>query len=236
MKKALVAGATGLIGHHLMEELLHSGLYDEVRVLSRRESGFIDETIVKERVIDFDELHKHADMFRGIDDVFVCLGTTMKKAKTRKRFMKVDFKYPLKIAELAKEKHVKRFLIVSSIGSNREATFFYSRVKGKLEEALVSLQLPSLHIFRPSLLVGKRKEFRLGEKTAEFAFKPLSIFLVGPYGKYKPIKATHLAKAMFALAQEDSSGVHLYESDRIQQLGRVLTQDHSRRRKYDSEV
>ncbi|MDQ0257416.1 uncharacterized protein YbjT (DUF2867 family) [Evansella vedderi] len=230
MKKALVAGATGLIGKNVLVELVQSGSYDEIRIVTRRKTN-IDQPIVKEYVIDFDQLEKHSELLHGVEDVFVCLGTTMKKAKSKKKFMKVDYTYPLKLGKLAKEANVRQFLIVTSIGADRDAAFFYSRVKGKLEEALVALELRSLHIFRPSLLVGKREELRIGEKAAEVIGKPLSIFLVGPYGKYKPVKGTYLAKAMYMVAQEESSGVHIYESDQIRLLGEEI--QHSYRRVRD---
>lgn len=223
MKKAMVAGATGLIGKNLLVELIQSGEYNEVLVITRRELDF-EETVVKQLVLDFDELEKHAELFIGTDDVFVCLGTTMKKAKSKKQFMKVDYTYPLKLAKLAKEANVKQFLIITSIGADRESMFFYSKVKGKLEEALVTLKLRSLHIFRPSLLVGNREEFRFGEKVAEVITKPLSFLLAGPLEKYKPVKSEYLAKAMCAVAQEESSGVHIYESDQIRILGKTLQQ------------
>ncbi|MBU9710868.1 NAD(P)H-binding protein [Bacillus tamaricis] len=224
-KKALVAGATGLVGQELVKELLDSRVYDVIKVISRRKTPFSGIQGVEEHIIDFEKLEKYGTLVADVDDVFVCLGTTMKKAKSRKKFVKVDYVYPLKLANLAKEIGVKQFLIVTAIGSDRDATFFYSRVKGKLEEELVTLDFPSLHIFRPSLLVGKRRDFRIGEKTAEWVGKPFSFLLIGPYEKYKPIKGKYVAMSMCAIAQEKSSGVHIYESDKIRQLGKVLLQD-----------
>ncbi|MCD8509437.1 MAG: NAD-dependent epimerase/dehydratase family protein [Bacillus sp. (in: Bacteria)] len=223
MKRAMVAGATGLIGKNLLVELIRSGKYKEVIIITRRELA-VDEAVVKQYVIDFDKLEDHGELFTGVDDVYVCLGTTMKKAKSKKQFMKVDYTFPLKLAKLAKEANVKQFLIITSIGADRDSLFFYSKVKGKLEEALVTLKLRSLHIFRPSLLVGKREELRFGEKAAEFISKPLSILLSGPLEKYKPVKGEYLAKVMCAVAQEESSGVHIYESDQIRLLGKNLKQ------------
>ncbi|MDG5787404.1 NAD(P)H-binding protein [Evansella sp. AB-P1] len=234
MKKALVAGATGLIGKHLIQELMESEKYDEIRIISRRKSKFDQEKLVNEYTIDFDKLEKHKDLLQGIDDVFVCLGTTMKKAKSKKRFMKVDYTYPIVLAKLSKEVGVKRFLIVTAIQSDRDSRFFYSRVKGKTEEALVLMDLPTLHVFRPSLLLGKREELRFGEKVSELIGKPLSVLFVGPFEKYKPIKGTYVAKAMCAVAQEESKGVHIYESDQIRHLGKILS--NSNRRPQDGKV
>lgn len=222
LKKALIVGATGLIGKNLVKELIHSAKYEQIFIFTRRATEFQNETSVTEVSLDFDEIENYASYLTGVDDVFVCLGTTMKKAGSKKQFMKVDYSYPLKLGKLAEEANVERFLIVTAIGSNRDSPFFYSRVKGKLEEALVKLDIPSLHIFRPSLLVGEREEFRLGEKTAEVIGRPLSFLLVGPFEKYKPIQGKHIAKAMCVIAQEESSGVHLYESDKIRHLGKIL--------------
>ncbi|SDZ66837.1 Uncharacterized conserved protein YbjT, contains NAD(P)-binding and DUF2867 domains [Evansella caseinilytica] len=235
MKKAVVAGATGLIGHHLVQELIRSGCYDTIRILTRRETSFAEHERIDERVVDFEQLENHAELLRGIDDVFVCLGTTMKKAKSRKKFMKVDYTYPLKMASLAEKEKVTRFLIISSIGADRESRFFYSRVKGKLEEALVLLDFRSLHIFRPSLLTGKRQEFRFGEKVALWMSKPLSALLIGPYEKFRPIKGKYVALTMCAAAQENSSGVHIYESDKIRHLAKVLMTNADKKQKEEME-
>ena len=223
MKKAVVVGATGLVGGHLVNELVNSGLYEKIHILTRRKTKFNIYPEVTEHMVDFDNLEAESALFHGVDDVFVTTGTTMKKAKSKKVFMKVDYTYPLRIAKLAKEAGATRFLIVSAIGSNPEAAFFYSSVKGKLENALVLLDLPSLHMFRPSLLTGKREDFRLGERAAEWFSKPLSLLFIGPYEKYKPVQGKYVAIAMYAVAQQKSSGAHIYESDKIRKLGKVLS-------------
>ncbi|MFA9556430.1 NAD(P)H-binding protein [Evansella sp. AB-rgal1] len=235
MKKALVAGATGLIGELLVLELIRSGQYNEIRIITRRQTKYHDEHLVLEYIIDFDKIDQYDHLFHNIDDVFVCLGTTMKKAKSKKQFMKVDYTYPIAIGKLGLENDVKQYVIVSSIGADRDSRFFYSKVKGKTEEKLISMMLPSIHIFRPSLLVGDRGEFRLGEKAAELVGRPFSLLLIGPLEKYKPVKGTYLAKAMCTVAQEDSSGVHIYESDQILRLGKILNNDY-RRSRHDGTV
>lgn len=219
IKKALVAGATGLVGRSLVYELLESGIYSEIRILARRKTEFSDKRGVQEHIIDFDELARHESILEGIDDVFVTLGTTMKKAETKDNFIQVDYTYPVQLAELAKQSGAKRFLIITAAGSDPKSPFFYSRVKGQLEEKLLSLGLPSLHIFRPSLLTGERDEFRLGEKAAEAASRKLSTLFRGPLEKYKPVEGRFVAAAMKAIAQEESSGTYLYESDKISDLG-----------------
>lgn len=149
-KTALVLGATGLIGKELVKIISENGEYQRVYLLVRRpievESDFCEVLIV-----DFDELNKYHEVFQ-VTDVFCCLGTTIKVAKTKEAFRKVDYEYPVEAAKLAKENGAEKFLIVSSMGADPKSLFFYSRVKGDVEVALKSLDLPSLHIFRPSLL------------------------------------------------------------------------------------
>ncbi|MCE7791372.1 NAD-dependent epimerase/dehydratase family protein [Salipaludibacillus sp. CUR1] len=222
MKKAAVAGATGLVGRHIVKELINSRKYDEIHILTRRRTPFFKHPLVREHIVSFEELEGIGPVFEEINDIFVALGTTMKQAKSHEEFIKVDYTYSLKIAELAKEYGADTFTVVSATGANRESRFFYNRVKGTLEEALISLNLPSLHIFRPSLLIGERYEFRAGEKSAEWLSKPLSIFMKGPLDKYKPVKGSYVAASMYAVAQKESRGLHIYESPLIQRLGKVL--------------
>ncbi|WP_026691650.1 oxidoreductase [Alteribacter aurantiacus] len=221
MKTALVAGSTGLVGEQVVRQLVKSNHYKKIIVIARRKTAFYDEPLVEERMVTFDELEKDAESFQ-VDDVFNCLGTTIKKAKSKAQFEKVDYDYPLSIARLAKDQGAKRFLTVSAIGADPESSFFYNKVKGRLEEALIMLKLPSLHILRPSLLLGSRNEFRPGEKAAEWIGKPLSFAFIGPLEKYKPVKGIDVATVMCALAQEESLGVHIYESNQIRHLGNVL--------------
>lgn len=222
LKRAIVAGATGLIGSHVVKELLNSNMYSEIHILTRRPTLFANNPAIYEHVIDFAELEDAEFLLRAEDDIFVTLGTTMKKAKSKETFMEVDYSYPLKLAELSKKQSAARFLIVSSMGADSDSRFFYSKVKGELEDSLIKLKLPSLHIFRPSLLLGERDEIRAGEKTAGLISQPLSFLPVGPFEKYKPLPGSHVAAVMYAVSQRESRGLHIYESDQIRHLGEVL--------------
>ncbi|WP_280771066.1 NAD(P)H-binding protein [Salipaludibacillus daqingensis] len=222
MKKAIVAGATGLVGRHVVKELINSQHYDEIHILTRRKSPFHKHPLVKEHLVQFDDLDEVDDVFKDVDDVFVTLGTTMKQAKTKEAFIKVDYTYPVKLAEKAKENGVDKFLVVTAMGADRDSRFFYNVVKGTLEERLINLELPSLHIFRPSLLIGERYEFRAGEKSAEWLSKPLSYVMKGKFKKYRPVKGSYVSAGMHAVAQKDTSGVHIYESDLINHVGHIL--------------
>ncbi|MFC4736446.1 M3 family oligoendopeptidase [Bacillus daqingensis] len=222
MKKALVAGATGLVGRQLTEKLLEQNAYDNVRLLTRRRTPFHDHENVTEHVVDFDALEQYAEAFEGVDDVFIALGSTIKKAGSRENFMQVDYLYPLKIAELANKHNCGRVLAVSAMGADRESRFFYNQVKGSMEEALMALELPTLHIIRPSLLTGERYEFRLGEKSAEMLTKPVKGWLKGPLQKLAPIEASVVAEAMALIAQSESRGLHVFENEDLHRIGTAV--------------
>src|SRR5690606_24320068 len=136
---------------------------------------------------DYYRLEEYADHFK-VDDVFCCLGTTIKKAGSQNAFRRVDYDYPVALGKLAKSAGAKRFLVISAMGADARSNIFYSRVKGQMEEALKKMEFPALHIFQPSLLLGKRDEFRLGEKAASVLAPAISPLLRGKMKKYKPIE------------------------------------------------
>lgn len=215
-KTALVLGATGLIGKELVKILLENGQYQKVHLLVRRPIE-VESDVCEVHIVDFDELRKYNHLFK-VSDVFCCLGTTIKVAKTKEAFRKVDYEYPIEAAKLAKENGVEKFLIVSSMGADTKSLFFYSRVKGDVEETLNSLDLPSLHIFRPSLLLGEREEFRLGEKVAEKTSGVMNKLMIGPLRPYRGIQARKVAAAMAVVAQADKKGKHIYLSHEIDSI------------------
>ncbi|WP_044640008.1 oxidoreductase [Risungbinella massiliensis] len=215
-KKALVLGATGLIGKHLVEFLLYNPIYDTVRVLTRKPLE-LDHPQLEQHIISFDQLADHADYFQ-VDEVFCCLGTTMKKAQSKQNFRKVDYHYPLEAAKIAKQQECTQFVVVTSMGANPKSFFFYSKVKGELEQALQQLSFPMLHIFRPSLLLGEREEFRMGEQSAEFLSRFTSFLLQGMLRKYHPIEAKVVAEAMSKIASFNIKGTYIYSSDEIERI------------------
>ncbi|MDE5414783.1 oxidoreductase [Alkalihalobacterium chitinilyticum] len=216
-KTALIVGATGLIGSELLQILLNQSEYKKVIAIVRKPLGF-NHSKLEEKVIDFDRLDESIINFE-VDDVFSCLGTTIKKAKSQEVMRKVDVTYPLTIARLTKKMGAKQFLFVSSLSANAQASNFYLRIKGELEEEVSKIDFDSVTIFRPSLLMGKRDEFRLGERTAEVFYKALSVCFIGPLKKFKAIQGTTVANAMFKAAQLNHKGVTIYPSDEIQELG-----------------
>lgn len=215
-KTALVLGATGLIGKELIKIVTQQNLYEKIILLTRRPIE-IEEGVCEQHVINFDELHHYREMFQ-VKDVYCCLGTTIKKAKTKEAFRKVDYDYPVQAAKFAKEQGVEQFLIVSAMGADTKSPFFYSRVKGEVEEALIKLNFPSLSIFRPSLLLGSREEFRFGEKMAEKVSSLLNPLMVGPLRPYKPVHASTVAAAISMVALGKSKGVKVYSSHEIDQM------------------
>jgi uncharacterized protein YbjT (DUF2867 family) len=218
MRTALVLGATGLIGGHLVRLLAAQPEYGRVVALVRRPTGLRHPKLA-ERIVDYERLAEARDAF-AVDDLFCCLGTTIKKAGSQDAFRRVDYDYPMAAARLAKEAGVKRFLLVSSMGADPRATVFYSRVKGELERDLAALGLPALLIFRPSLLLGERQEVRVGESIAAALMRALDPFLkVGPLARVRAIEGRTVARAMVRAALQGPAGVQVYLNDAIQRMG-----------------
>jgi uncharacterized protein YbjT (DUF2867 family) len=217
-KTALVLGSTGLVGRELTRILLEDVRYGKIITLVRRKTGQ-QHPKLEEHVVDFERLADHKDLF-AVHDVFCCLGTTMKKAGSREAFRKVDLEYPLAAAKLAKEKGVEKFLVITAIGANRRSVFFYNRVKGELEESLKSLHLPSLIIFRPSLLLGERSEKRTGEDLAAALYRLTKPLFIGPLARYSPVEAETVALAMRNAAGLEQKGVRMIPSHEIRQMAK----------------
>lgn len=199
-KQALIVGGTGLVGKHLLKLLLADERYDKVISLGRRSSGLAHDKL-EEILIDLDDLAEHESRF-AVDDVFCCLGTTMKKAGDKKVFEKIDRHYVFKAALQAKGAGAKRFIYVSAVAGEKNSPSFHLRIKGYLEDDVASLNLPFAKAVRPSLLLGDREEFRFGEALGAVVYKPLSKLLGGPLRKYRPIEGGEVAQAMLNLAND----------------------------------
>ncbi|MCX6132673.1 MAG: NAD(P)H-binding protein [Ignavibacteriales bacterium] len=218
-RSALLVGASGLIGGHLLQLLLDDDAYNQVTVLVRKPLA-LRHSKLQEYVVNFDQLDKHKDSLRA-HDVFCCLGTTIKVAGSQEAFRKVDCTYVVQTAALTLNNGAEQFLMVSSVGANTNSRVFYSRVKGEVEDAVSKLPYKAVQIFRPSFLLGDRKELRRGEKMAIVLMKSLSFALAGSLRRYRAIYALTVAKAMLAVAKQQIAGVAIYESERIQVLGQV---------------
>jgi uncharacterized protein YbjT (DUF2867 family) len=207
---ALLAGATGLVGSFLLARLLESGAYARVTVWVRRKLEQAHPKIRCE-VVNFERLHERRV---EAEDVFCCLGTTIKKAGSQAAFRQVDYDYPVALAIAAAGGGARRLLVVSALGADPDSRVFYSRVKGEMEIAVKAAGVPTTIFFRPSLLSGPRQEVRRGERIGEAIGKVLGPLL----GKYRPIHADFVAAAMLKAAlQNKPSGV--IESGEIRKLG-----------------
>ena len=207
MKKALVIGGTGLIGSSLIELLLADGRYAVISLV--RKKSALNNNQLTEVVFNFDNPDRRLVV---ADEVFCCLGTTIKTAGSKDAFYKVDHDYVVETAQLAQTNGAKKFAMVSSMGANKNATFFYSKVKGITEEAVSNISYESIFIFRPSLLLGQRKEFRFGELVSKVL---MTVFSFAIPKKYKAIQVRQVAKAMIASMNTGQTGIHIIESDRI---------------------
>lgn len=214
MKTALMIGSTGLIGSHLLELLLHSNDYEKVITFVKRDTG-IKHPKLTQHIVDFDKPETYKDSIIG-DDFFCTIGTTIKKAGSKAAFRKVDFEYPQQFASFATENKVKQFLIVSSLGADLNSGNFYLKTKGEIEAILRDSSFESVSVLQPSLLLGNRTEFRLGEKIGAIFMKSFSFLFLGKLKKYKPIESNAVAKVLLKVAQRNDKGFKKYESDTIQ--------------------
>jgi uncharacterized protein YbjT (DUF2867 family) len=213
-RKALIVGATGLIGGYCLQALLDDPNYSEVIALVRNPILKTHRKL-KTVVTKFDNLEHELSSIQA-HDVFCCLGTIIKKAGSQEAFKKIDLSLVVTVAELMRKQGAEQFLVISSMGANKDSKVFYNRTKGEMEEALKEIDFPFLRIIRPSLLLGKREEFRFGEKIGVILTPVLKPFLVGSLKKYAPIEAESVAHFMVKVAHEESaSGSHVYESDMI---------------------
>ncbi len=212
-RTALVVGASGLTGRHLLTFLLNDPDYQKIFIFSRQPLPVKNEKLVQ-KITAFDQGTVDKNLFT-VHDVFCCLGTTIKKAGSQQTFREVDLTLVMHLAQMASHQGAKNFLYVSTLGADPVSKIFYLKTKGETEIELMKLKFHSLHFFRPSLLIGNRKEFRFGEKIALILSKLFFFLYVWPLKKYQPIKAKHLAQAMWQAAKKDMAGVFIYESDKI---------------------
>lgn len=217
-KTALVIGATGLIGHLVVQELVKDNSIQLVRLLVRTPFAFNHQKL-DVQVVNFDSIDEVTRKAGKGDMIFCCIGTTRKKVKGDKtEYRKIDHDIPYNVAWAGQLNGYPKFLLVSAVGANPVSDNFYLQLKGSAEEDISSLAFDSIHIFRPSLLLGKRKEFRTGEIFAKGLMQALSFIFRGPLSKYRAIQATTVAKAMIAAAKKEIRGVHVYHFDEMADL------------------
>lgn len=215
-RTAILVGATGLIGHILLQKLVEDKTYNNITVVSRRPPDAINKKI-KLIKIDFDNLIEHASEIVG-DDIFCCIGTIQKKTPDLEVYKKIDYQYPLDLADIGLRNGSTSYNLVSSMGANPNSSFFYPLIKGELERDLSALPFESINIFRPSLLDGHRTGTRKAENFFIKAMRVINPLLFGPLKKYRSIKVEAVAEAMLRQAKKAVAGIHIYQSDEIVQL------------------
>jgi len=208
MTKALVVGGSGLVGGHLLRQLSAGARYDEIVALTRRPVGFALPR-VREVVVDLDRPESYREHL-AVDDVYCCLGTTIKKAGSQEAFRHVDLEIPLAVAEAAAGAGARQYLIVTAVGADARSRIFYSRVKGELEEALARLPL-TLKVFHPSFLLGERQESRPAERVGVAVARATRGLFVGGLTRYRAIAAADVARAMIVAAGRDDGPRTVYE-------------------------
>jgi uncharacterized protein YbjT (DUF2867 family) len=211
VRTALLAGATGLVGRHVLADLLADDTWSHVVTVGRRTTDRQHEKL-EQRILDLSAIEAHGDLPHA-DDVFCCLGTTIEQAGSQEAFRRVDHDFVLGLARVGLRIGAKQFLLVSAIGADPGARVFYSRVKGEVEAAVRALPYRAVQIFRPGLLLGNRTEFRLGEKIATYLAPIVQPVLVGPLRRYRSIRASDVARAMVRTAREAPRGPNVWEYD-----------------------
>ena len=212
-KTALLIGATGLVGEQCLNELLLSNAYEKVTALTRKKLPLTHPKL--ENIVTYFENLESLKQKLKADDVYCAMGTTIGKAGSEAAFRKVDFDIPLRVAKLTANNGAKQFLLVSSLGADANSSIFYSRVKGELEEALKTAGFETVLIFRPSILLGDRKERRYGEEIGRFVAEKLPFVFFGPLKKYRGTPVDVLAKQMVHDAQQKIKGVRIFENEEI---------------------
>jgi uncharacterized protein YbjT (DUF2867 family) len=219
MKTALVFGSSGLVGGHLLNQLIKDNNYNKIKIFVRSEP---DNNDPKVEIIktEFNNLENHKEDIKG-DDCFFCIGTTKQNSPDKNEYRRVELDVPKEIAQIAKSNSVTSFVFVSSGYADPKSSGDYLKFKGEVEEELKRLNFLKLGIMRPSFLLGDRKEKRVGEKIGIFVFKLLSPLFLGPLKKMKPIHSETVAKAMIRTANENLEK-NIFESNEIAEL--VLNQ------------
>ena len=214
---ALVFGATGLVGRYLVNELLDNRQYSSIEVFVRK-SIHPDRPKIREHVIGFDRLDDWAPMVKG-DDLFICLGTTIRKAGSVRRVEEIDRDLPVGLAALACANGVKRIAVVSSMGADPRSRNYYLRIKGEMEEGIRKLPFDQIIIARPSMLFGERNEFRFGELIGTIVMKAIGFLLIGSARKYRGIHGRTVASAMIELLGSTRQK-EVFLSDELQEVGK----------------
>ena len=217
MKTALIFGSSGLIGNELLKTILLKNDYSNIKIFVRTVPE-INNSKVEIIKTDFRNLEKYKDKING-DDCYFCIGTTKKDTPDKNEYRRIEYDLPVNIAIIAKKNSVNSFYYVSSIGASPKASSGYLKNKGEVEEELKNLNFSKLVIIRPSLLVGTRKSFRLGEVIFTPIMNTLTLFAFGSLKKYKPIKIENVVKAILNISTSTSNKI-VYESNELETMAK----------------
>lgn len=207
--KAIVIGASGLVGGHLLSQLINDSAFSKITIFVRRLLPINNPKLIQ-TVFDFNTYSTSLNL--ECDVIFCCLGTTIKKAGSKEAFRKVDYDAPLFFAKEAKKSNVTCFCLVSSMGADSNSSIFYSKVKGELEDEIAKLSFQSSGMFRPSLLLGERSEFRIGENLGKYLMLAFDFIIPA---KYKAIEASKVAKSMIDFAKSSQNGHMVFLSNQL---------------------
>lgn len=211
--KVILAGASGLIGSNLLEQLLRMPEIEKILLVQRRRIE-IENPKIEQLIVDFSKLNIHK-LNENYDFAFCCLGTTIKKAGSQDEFMKVDLFAVNHFAEFVAKNNCLKLIVVSAMGADAKSLIFYNRIKGEMENEIQQHGLDSIVIVRPSLLLGDRQESRPGEKLAIQLSPFYSPFLRGPLAKYRPVEASQVAEKMIQLAVMHTPRLLIVENQEI---------------------
>lgn len=220
-RTAILLGASGLVGGFCVRELVDDPGCTRVMTFGRRQLPALTRAKVSQRIAELAALT--ADDFRGAQDLFCALGTTIRKAGSQAEFRRIDLELPLHLANEAVQAGVEQIIVVSSVGADPNSKNFYLRTKGELEQELAKLPFRAVHILRPSLLMGKRDEFRLGEVIGMTVAPALDLLTLGKLRRYHSVHAQMVGRAMVAAAKQGIAGSHVYEYRQIVSLARWET-------------
>lgn len=214
----LVVGATGLVGSQLLKLLVAEIAVKRIIVIGRSQPA-TQSAKIEFHLFDFQNYNEIEPFFQNVYSVYCCVGTTIKKARTKENFRNVDFRIPVEFARLAEKANVNSFIALSSLGANSLSSTFYLKTKGEMEEAVCKYKIPKIALLRPSLLLGFRSESRPLESLLKVFFYICRFLMVGVLKKYKPISSAVVAQAMISISYS-SSNTKVYEMDEIRWIGK----------------
>ena len=219
MKTAIIFGSSGLVGNYLLNLLIKDNYYSKIKIFIQNKNNFKNYK-VEIIYMDFRKIDDYSHLIKG-DDCFFCIGTTKKDTPDKNEYRRVEYEIPVKIASVAVKNNITSFMYLSSLGSTTKTKNIYLKNKGETEEALKKLNFSCLSIIRPSLMLGYRNKFRLGEFIAQLIFKNLSFLFQGSLKQYRAIESKNVAKAMVYISKNDFKDIY-FDSSNLENLSKKI--------------